>query len=88
MMKELTLLYNKINREYGINETSLNWFDKNTYLFEENENLLLGIKKFLTEKNYIDRKIMIRYNKKEIKLKNLAEAIKKFNPKITIDTFV
>lgn len=84
-MKILTLLYSKYTEEYGINDSSFNAFNKNSYIIKGND-LLSKIKKFLEEKKLLTRKINIVYGLREEKneLDVLARIIQEINPKATI----
>lgn len=87
-MKNITLIYNPITEEYGINESHGSFFNDKTYTFNE-ENLSNKIEKYLEEKNLSKRKIGLilkkRKNGKEnIKMGNLVDLIKRVNPKAII----
>jgi len=88
-MKNLTLIYNPTTREYGINEFPRPFFNDKTYILSEENLSCNNIEKYLEEKNLSKRKIGLipkkgKNGKEDIKMRTLADLIKRINPKAII----
>ena len=95
MTKVLTLIYNRFNSEYGINQCDFDGFYRETYRIQDRtsqKDLELRLKEFLIKNELLRRRLEIRipYPDKENtieernKITDLTNLIIKLNPKTKI----